>query len=140
MAIIDQCVYSDINYKEVLTGTPPLTTNKDSIFYSLHNLLTTVIGERLNEVTYGVNLPTYLFEQIDNKTSEELRFALINAVRRWEPRVEINLSQTTVEPLPDDNSYRLNLVFDLVGLDESSIIISGLYKKQFAKDLEVEGV
>lgn len=134
--VIERCVYSDVNYTEITPGTPPLITNKDAIFYSLHNLFTTVVGERLNEVTYGVDLPKYLFEQIDTKTANELRYSFINAVRRWEPRVEIDLAKTTVTPLPDDNSYKLNLVFNLVGLNESSIIISGLYKKQFAKDKE----
>ena len=136
MVIIDQCVYTDVNYREITAGVPPLQTNKDAIFYSLHNLLTTIVGERLNEVTYGVNLPDYLFEQIDETTSHELRFAIVSAVKRWEPRVVTNLAQTTVDPLPEENAYMINLVFDLVGLDESSIVISGLYKKQFAKDLE----
>lgn len=135
MLIIEKCIYTDLTNKAVVPGTPPLITNKDAIFYSLYNLLTTVKGERLNLVTYGVDLPTYLFEQIDSKTSNELRFAIVDAVKMWEPRVTVNTQQTTVEPLPDDNSYNLHLVFDLVGLNESALIISGLYKKQFAKDL-----
>lgn len=136
MLIVDQCVYTDLNHREIVPGIPHLTTNGDAVWYSLHNLLTTVVGERHNEVTYGVRLPDFLFETIDDITSHNLRFAIINAVRRWEPRVEPNLSQTTVDPRPEDNSYYIHLVFDIVGLDESSIIISGLYKKQFAKDLE----
>lgn len=135
MFVIEQCVYTDVSHEKMGPGTPPLATNKDAVLYSLHNLVTTVVGERLNEVTYGVNLPDYLFEQIDDTTSEALRFGIINAVMQWEPRVTVNLSQTVVEPVPDDNSYRLRLVFDLVGLDDSSLIISGMYRKQFAKDL-----
>lgn len=135
--VIEQCVYSDLNYEEVDLGTPPLITNKDAIMYSLHNLFTTVVGERLNEVTYGVDLPHLLFEQIDSKTSSELRFSFINAVRRWEPRVEIDLAKTTVDPVPDDNAYKLHLVFNLIGLDESSLVISGLYKKQFSNSQEL---
>lgn len=134
MLIIDQCKYSDLNYAEVTPGVPPLITNKDAIFYSLHNLITTAIGERLNLVTYGVNIPDHLFEQIDEQTSDELRFALIRAVEKWEPRVTIDAFNSTVEPNPDDNSYKLHLVFNLVGLNSSSLVISGLYKKQFAKD------
>lgn len=135
MLIIEQCIYSDLNPETQTLGTPPLIVNKDSVFQSINNLITTHIGERLNLVTYGVRLPDYLFEQIDSRTSEELRFALINAVKTWEPRVEVNKALTTVTPYPDDNAYRLHLVFDLVGFNQSSIIIAGLYKKQFDKDI-----
>lgn len=132
--VIDQCKYSDLNFTTVTPGVPPLITNKDAIFYSVHNLLTTVIGERLNLVTYGVNIPDQLFELIDDITSDEIRFAFIDAVEKWEPRVKLDPFNSTVEPNPDDNSYKIKLIFNLVGLDKSSFMISGLYKKQFAKD------
>lgn len=134
MLIIDQCKYSDLNYGEVTPGVPPLIVNRDAIYYSLHNLITTVKGERLNLVTYGVDLPSNLFEIIDDETSDSLRFALIRAVETWEPRVTMDPFNSVVEPNPDDNSYKIRLVFDLVGLDQSALVISGLYKKQFAKD------
>jgi len=132
---IEKCVYTDVNSAKITPGTPPLTTNRDAVFYSLHNLLTTVVGERLNEVTYGVNLPDNLFEQVDDTTAYEIRFGIINAVMAWEPRVTTNLTETVITPLPDDNAYDMHLVFDLVGLDDTSLIISGIYKKQFTKDL-----
>lgn len=135
MLTIEKCVYTDVNYAKITPGTPPLITNKDAVFFSLYNLLTTVVGERMNEVTYGVNLPNYLFEQIDDKTTYELRFGIINAVMKWEPRVTVNLSKTVIEPLPDLNAYNINLVFDIKGLTDESLVITGLYKKQFAKDI-----
>lgn len=134
MLIIDKCIYSDLNYDTVERGTPPLIVNKDAIFYSLHNLLTTNIGERLNLVTYGVNVPDQLFEQIDNETADKIRLAFINAVNQWEPRVRIDLFQSTVKPNEDENSYDVKLVFNLVGINEASIMIAGQYKKQFSKE------
>lgn len=134
MLIIDKCIYSDLNYQTPEKGTPPLIVNKDAIFYSLHNLFTTVIGERLNLVTYGVNVPDQLFEHIDDITADQIRLAFINAVNRWEPRVKIDLFQSTVKPNEDDNSYDVKLVFDLVGINEASIMIAGQYKKQFTEE------
>lgn len=134
MLIIDQCKYSDLNYTEVTVGVPPLIVNREAIYYSLHNLITTVRGERLNLVTYGVDLPTHLFEIMDNNSADELRFAFIHAVEVWEPRVTMDPFNSVVTPYPDDNSYKIRLVFNLVGLDQSSLVIAGLYKKQFAKE------
>ena len=135
MLVIERCIYTDLNYTEMLPGTPPLITNKDAVMYSLHNLLTTVKGERLNLVTYGVDLPDHLFEQIDDLTSDSLRFALIEAIKIWEPRVSLNLNESTVIPNYDENAYDLHLVFDIVGINEGSLILTGLYKKQFIKDM-----
>lgn len=130
-------VYADVNPYNVNVS---LAINADSILISVTNLLTTEIGERLNLPEYGVNLPDYLFELMNEDTEWKILIGIFDAINAWEPRVRLDLSKSTITSDVDNHSYNLNLVLHLVGLEDILLQYSGiLYKnKSIFSDLYKE--
>jgi phage baseplate assembly protein W len=65
-------------------------TTKDHAKSKLTNLLLTVPGERLNLPFFGVGLKQFLFEQITEETSENLKSVINNQVSRYIPEIEVS--------------------------------------------------
>lgn len=128
--VLEQAIYTDVNHVPFYETHKDLQINEDSVIFSLHNLLTTEVGQRLNNIEYGVNLPDYLFEQIDDNTTFQLYHGITSAIARWEPRVKLNRARSKVTPYPDENAYYIDLHFDITGLSDGDFTITGLYKKQ----------
>lgn len=70
--------------KEVL-----LTADEEDIKLSLEILLSTAIGERFLQPTYGCNLQDYVFEPLNATIETSIRLAVRNAVIRFEPRIRL---------------------------------------------------
>jgi len=106
-------LYSDLNqynpiYKSKLVDIP-------AVYQSIHNILVTRKGERLFNPEFGTDLEETLFELMDNITAEKLFVRLTESIERWEPRVIIQYSESSVIPDYDTNTYYLNLVFTVKG-------------------------
>lgn len=106
-----------------------LAINVDAIGVSLVNLLTTEKGERLNLPEYGVNVSDYLFEIIDDITSQKLLLEVYTAVSIWETRAELDLAKSYVIGRPDSHAYEFYYVFNLVGLTDITIEYSGILSR-----------
>ena len=124
--LLERVIFSDIHFKAKPT---PLLLNVEAVYYSVMNLISTEIGERLNLVEYGINLSDHLFEQIDDITAWQLKIEIINAIRRWEPRVVLNTAESKVIPLYDDNAFDVNIVCGVVGFPGMAFNVSGIYRK-----------
>ncbi len=44
--------------------------------------------------------------------------SVVSAIEEYEPRVKIELNQTTIDPDPDSNKFELRLVFSIIGLSD----------------------
>jgi len=110
---MEKVIYKDLNNKA--NPNNPTLTNEYAVFQALDNLLLTNIGERLFLPEFGCKLEELLFQPIDEITAFEIKHYIIEAVRRWEQRVE--LISTEVIPKPDDNAYEIRLIFKIVGLE-----------------------
>lgn len=73
------------------TGMFSQTVNiREQTKYNFENLIRTKKGERLAHPTLGCDVwKTVLFEQITPETSEKARIAVIEAVDRWLPFLEL---------------------------------------------------
>ena len=78
---------------------------------SIPVLLSCAIGDRggIFEPTYGSDLYYFLQEPIDETTSFNIRTSIITTIQKWEPRVEVDLANTIVEPDLSLPGYRLSL-------------------------------
>jgi len=92
-----------------------ILTNERAIRRSVRNLVETIPTERFFNSTLGTNIRKSLFDFVDYSTAVVIEDQIRNTVRFYEPRVA-NL-KVQVDPRPDDNSFDVNVIFDIVGQD-----------------------
>lgn len=107
-------IYSDVN--EFSPQTAPLLYDINSVYQALFNLFSTRPLERLFLPQYGFDIDSELFDLINDITSLEIYRLVVDAVTRWEARVLIDNSRTTITPDPDNNAYNLVLAFAIQGV------------------------
>jgi len=90
----------------------PLLKNEQAVKESVLNLLSTEIGSRPMHPDYGINLNRYLFEPIDDITSDLIAYDIQRGLEVYEPR--INNVNVEVIPTEEENSYTIYLSFNIV--------------------------
>lgn len=96
---LNQAEWIDTSTLVGITVLPDRLPDVPSIEYSsLVNLLNCPIGARgpIFEPTYGTLLYQFLQEPIDDITATAIRINLIQAIDRWEPRIDLIHSLTKV--------------------------------------------
>ena len=73
----------------------------DNVAQSVELLLRTAAGERLMRPEFGTTVPSMVFEADSEQHLFQLEQALLDALRRWEPRVEVDSVQAVPEPAQD---------------------------------------
>jgi phage baseplate assembly protein W len=86
--------------------------NEQSIKQALKNIILTNLGERPFQPNIGSDVNASLFEPNDNIMEENLRFAIQNAIRFHEPRV--NLLDVQVTSFYEEDRVAINLVFSII--------------------------
>jgi uncharacterized protein len=76
---------------------------EDNVRESIRLILLTEPGERLLREEFGCGLRAFLFEPNTVTTRTHIRERIMNAIKRWEPRVTVD--EVTVEP--DEEDQRL---------------------------------
>ena len=98
-----------------VTKDLPVLTNERAIMRSVRNLVETIPTERFFQPLLGTDVRDSLFEFVDFGTARVIEDQIKNTIRFYEDRVE-NL-KVQVEPRPDNNSFNVNVFFDIVGKD-----------------------
>ena len=86
----------------------------EAIKNSINNALLTSPGEKILNPTYGIDLRRYLFEPIDDFTSEIIYGDIETNLPIMEPRLTI--SNLEIFPNEDDNQYDITLEIDVPSL------------------------
>ncbi len=103
----------DTNTRFTQNNLPDRLPDELSISYSsLVNLFTCQIGERGKtfQPEYGSELYALLQEPIDDITSSRIRIGLIQAIGRWEPRIQLDYGQTSVVANTMIPGYEIRIV------------------------------
>ena len=98
-----------------VTKDLPVLTNERAIIRSVRNLVETIPTERFFQPLLGTDVRDSLFEFVDFGTARVIEDQIKNTIRFYEDRVE-NL-KVQVEPRPDNNSFNVNVFYDIVGKD-----------------------
>jgi uncharacterized protein len=75
---------------EKSTGEVSMLRDEEDIQSSLHILLTTRIGERVMQPTYGCNLDELVFESLSSTFKSFIRDLVKTAILYHEPRIKLN--------------------------------------------------
>ncbi len=116
------------------TGTTEMLSDEVDIQNSLQVLLSTRIGERIMQPSYGCNMDVLLFEAINESLKTYVKDLVFTAIYYYEPRVNpdnVNITATAEEgvilvdvayTIRSTNS-RHNLVFPFY-LDEGNLVVN----------------
>jgi hypothetical protein len=86
--------------------------NEQSIKQALKNIILTNLGERPFQPNIGSDVYASLFEPNDVIMEENLRFAIGNAIRFHEPRV--NLIEVRVTSFAEEDRVAINIIFSII--------------------------
>ncbi|MAG49410.1 hypothetical protein CMO86_07060 [Candidatus Woesearchaeota archaeon] len=110
--------FKDISFSfdpHPVTKDLPVLINERAIIRSVRNLVETVPTERFFNSDLGSDIRRSLFEFVDVASSRVIKEQIRETILFYEDRIE-NL-KVQVNPLPDNNSFDVNVFFDIVGLD-----------------------
>jgi len=96
-----------------VTKDLPILKNERAITRSIRNLVETIPTERFFNSLLGSDVRSSLFEFVDYGTASIVQNQIETTIENYEPRVE-NV-QVSVNPMPDDNSFEVTVVFDIIG-------------------------
>ena len=110
--------FKDISFSfdpHPVTKDLPVLINERAIIRSVRNLVETVPTERFFNSDLGSDIRRILFEFVDVASSRVIKEQIRETILFYEDRIE-NL-KVQVNPQPDNNSFDVNVFFDIVGLD-----------------------
>lgn len=97
-----------------ITGDLVLIKDANAIKKSVMNIVQTIPGERPYS-RLGSNVNKSLFEMFDYGTAGDIRDQIETSIELYEPRVR--LDEVNVEPDYDQNQYRVNVKFTIIGIN-----------------------
>lgn len=109
-------VWLDVNSRMGESLKPDLLPNVQAINNSLYNLLRCPIGARgpIFQPEYGTLLYRLLHEPLDPITANKIRISFIQAIQRWEPRIDIDLERSSVVPNYSHASFTVTVYYTIV--------------------------
>ena len=87
--------------------------NENAIRRSVRNIVETIPTERFFNSLLGSDVRSSLFEFVDFGTASTIQDQIQVAIENFEERVE-NLV-VEVDPVPDDNTFNVTVIFDIIG-------------------------
>lgn len=118
--------YSDLNYKfdKDASGNIKIVTENDSISQSIRTILSTRPGERIMLPEFGSSLYRFIFEPMDEFTTQSMQYEVDAAVRQWEDRVYV--SNVSVEPNYDENYYIISVQYIIINTGQRGEFVGAL--------------
>ena len=87
--------------------------NENAIRRSVRNIVETIPTERFFNSLLGSDVRDSLFEFVDFGTASVIQNQILIAIENFEPRV--NNVVVEVDPQPDQNSFNVTVIFDIIG-------------------------
>jgi len=88
-----------------------MTSDEDDINCSLEILLSTSLGERIMQPTYGCDLKPLLFDPIDTSLKAYMKDLIKTAILYHEPRIKLN--NIKLEDRPNDGVIEISLEYTI---------------------------
>jgi phage baseplate assembly protein W len=105
---------NQLNKKEFLKDVAVLY-DEEAIKNSISTAFLTSPGDKILSPTYGIDLRSYLFEAIDDFTSEIIQDNIETKLPIMEPRITVK--EVIVEADEDNNQYNISLRIDVPSLN-----------------------
>ena len=96
-----------------VTNDLPILKNESAIKRSVRNIVETIPTEKFFNPLFGSDVYGSLFEFVDFGTAATIQSQIEVSLDNFEPRIE-NVT-VSVNPQPDDNTFEVDIVYDIVG-------------------------
>ena len=96
-----------------VTNDLPVLKNENAIKRSVRNIVQTIPTEKFFNPLFGSDVYDSLFEFVDFGTAATIQSQIEISLDNFEPRIE-NV-EVEVNPQPDDNTFEVNVIYDIVG-------------------------
>ena len=96
-----------------VTNDLPILKNESAIKRSVRNIVQTIPTEKFFNSIFGSDVYASLFEFVDFGTAATIQSQIEVSLDNFEPRIE-NVT-VSVNPQPDDNTFEVNVIYDIVG-------------------------
>jgi phage baseplate assembly protein W len=96
-----------------VTKDLPILKNERAITRSIRNLVETIPTERFFNSLLGSEVRSSLFEFVDYGTASVIQTQIETTIENYESRV--NNVKVEVDPQPDNNSFEVTVIFDIIG-------------------------
>ena len=109
--------FKDISFSfspHPVTKDLPVLTNERAIARAVRNLVETIPTERFFNPLIGTNVRGSLFQPYSRETLTTIEDQIKDTIRNFEPRV--GNVQIEASSQPDDNTFSVKVIFDIVGL------------------------
>lgn len=114
--------YRDLNRNFGLSGNTEILLGKECISQAIYNIFSTAPGEAgpIFEPQFGSLLYQLLYEPADDITAVRIRAASIQALQRWEPRIIVDLRQSSIVYNEINQSYDISIVYTIRATGQSA--------------------
>lgn len=96
-----------------ITNDLPILKNESAIRRSVRNIVQTIPTEKFFNSSFGSDVRSSLFEFVDFGTALIIKNQIETSINNFEER--INNLIVEVDPNPDQNSFEVNIIFDIIG-------------------------
>ena len=96
-----------------VTKDLPILKNENAIRRSVRNIVQTIPTERFFNSLLGSDIEKSLFEFVDFGTASVIQNQVEISIKNFEPRVTNVVVE--VDPIPDQNTFNVNVIFDIIG-------------------------
>jgi phage baseplate assembly protein W len=96
-----------------ITKDLPILKNENAIRRAVRNIVETIPTERFFNSLLGSDVRRSLFEFVDFGTASVIQDQIQVAVENFEERIENLIVQ--VDPIPDENTFNVTVIFDIIG-------------------------
>lgn len=119
---IANALWIDVNTQYTQNSLPDRVVDAKAIITSsLFNLFNCVPGERsrIFQPTYGSLWLQFLQEPLNDLTAQKMYIYMLAAIKKWEPRITIDASNTYIEPEDSLPGYVVRIAFSMIGSSDS---------------------
>ena len=109
--------FKDISFSfspHPVTKDLPVLTNERAIARAVRNLVETIPTERFFNSLIGTDVRGSLFQPYSRETLTTIEDQIKDTIRNFEPRV--GNVQIEASSQPDDNTFSIKVIFDIIGL------------------------
>lgn len=92
---------------------------------SIINIFTTSPGEKILNPEFGLDLRDFVFEPVNDFTTERIKERIRQGLKKQEPRIEFE-KEPIVIPNEDANEYTIEIVISSPSLEISGLLLRGL--------------
>jgi phage baseplate assembly protein W len=108
------------------TGSIALVSGHAEIQEAIRLVLGTSYGERPMRPAFGCGIHDYIFAPVNATTSGRLAYEVRLSLKRWEPRIDVDSVEVTVDPV-DASTLYIDIRYSIRGRNDPRNLVFPFY-------------